>query len=795
MSQPSLTRAHSPKSVICWMALSMLATSAVHAATLVGVKGVADAKADVTLSSLLSTQTPAAISLSLSPQRRHVAVKNALAQFSNPGTNALVAPRTAALPVSGFSAVTDNHTFTPPDTNGSVGPAHVMTLLNTLINVQDKTGSSFGTTAIQNFWEGVNPGGSAFDPRLVFDALSGRWIALTLANPASATSGVMVGVSKTSDPTGAWSIYKINADPAGKLWLDFPSLGVNKDWIVLTASKTPVKGGSFVNMSYYVFDKADLMNGGSGNYTLFSEAYISGQTTERLATASVVTDPQLAKLFVVESTFPNDGTLRVSEIAGAVGSETFTTGTASPKSPLTWSAVTPQTDLGPQAGSAIGIDTNDSIVMNSVYRNGSIWCSQLIYFTNPNRASIQWWQFTPDGTLQQSGVIDDPTGATMYAFPSIAVNKNNDALVAYTRFKTGDFASSYGSVRLGTDAPNTLQPEMRLKSGEAPYVVNGGPNDNRWGDYSATCVDPSNDTDLWTIQEYAHARVSNSDRSGTWWSRISPVASATSGLSITPNPASVGRTVRFALGAPPGSVVTWNFGDGSTTIGASVSHIFAAEGSYSISATVTDSASFSIAAPLQVFIDTDGDGVPDLAETDSDNDGFTNAIEALAGTSPTNVNSTPVGNQAAVIAPLILTKVAFKFDLKGGGTSNVQLTGTLPVPTGFVPAGQTLYVDCIGIAAKFTLDAKGKDTQSNLQYFQLSPARNGIAKFKAALAIDIVTQEPLLRHTGLDLFDKDKGDPRQIALNILFNSIVYQATHKVLLTVTPGKSGTAITGK
>ena len=62
-----------------------------------------------------------------------------------------------------------------------------------------------------------------------------------------------------------------------------------------------------------------------------------------------------------------------------------------------------------------------------------------------------------------------------------------------------------------------------LKAGEDSYVKDFGSGRVRWGDYSATVVDPVDDTTFWTIQEYAETDVGSSqadDRWGTWWSHI-----------------------------------------------------------------------------------------------------------------------------------------------------------------------------------------------------------------------------------------------------------------------------------
>jgi len=49
--------------------------------------------------------------------------------------------------------------------------------------------------------------------------------------------------------------------------------------------------------------------------------------------------------------------------------------------------------------------------------------------------------------------------------------------------------------------------------GLASYYKDFGTGENRWGDYSATVVDPLNESDMWTIQEYAGAN----NMWQTWW--------------------------------------------------------------------------------------------------------------------------------------------------------------------------------------------------------------------------------------------------------------------------------------
>jgi hypothetical protein len=168
----------------------------------------------------------------------------------------------------------------------------------------------------------------------------------------------------------------------------------------------------------------------------------------------------------------------------------------------------------------------------------------------PARTAIQWWQLAPDGTILQRGRLDDPSGARFYGFPSLAVNRSEDVLIGFSSFSEQQFASAGYAYRAAGDPPGALREERVFKAGEDSYFRGRGRN--RWGDYSATTVDPVNDTDFWTIQEYAMTRdpnnptregVSVASRWGTWWARVVPEPAAPVER-MPPRPATRSQTPR-----------------------------------------------------------------------------------------------------------------------------------------------------------------------------------------------------------------------------------------------------------
>jgi uncharacterized protein (TIGR03437 family) len=449
---------------------------------------------------------------------------------TTPGAAALVPPV-----YNGFQALADNFTAIPPDTEGAIGPQHIVTMLNTQVTIQSRNGvvrSGYPIT-LTSFWSplGTFNGNSApFDPRVYYDASADRWIAVSDSGAESSTSALLIATSQTGDPGGVWNYYKI-AVGANNVWADFPCVGFNANWIVVSTNMFQVRNGNYVNTNLYVFSKADLYNnsGGKGTYNTFNDDNGEFTTAIDIDNSSPNTLYLLQALATDFGPIAGSGSIRVSKLLGPVGSETFAAGNggftniADP-----WSDTGPNdADFGPQAGTATRIDTGDSRLGNCLLRNGSIWCAHTIFlpYPRPTRASSQWFQLDPStnpASIVQRGRVDDPTSTYFYAYPSIAVNKKGDALIAYTRFSANDFPTAEFSYRTAADPLNTMEPDTIFKVGESSYVAAGSrTGSNRWGDYSMTLVDPINDLNFWTIQEYASTPPSNrSGAFGTWWAQV-----------------------------------------------------------------------------------------------------------------------------------------------------------------------------------------------------------------------------------------------------------------------------------
>ena len=175
-------------------------------------------------------------------------------------------------------ALNSGYTFIPPDTDGAVGPNHIVELINGAYAVYNKSGGFVQSTGLDKFWlnAGVTPSGafpSTFDPRVVYDPVSTRWFASALDHGSGTGSNYvnnfLLAVSNSSDPTAGWKGFKIAGAPGTSTtdgrFTDFDTLGYNRDQVYLTAKNFP---GNFADSTTILaVPKASLLAGNTSNLT------------------------------------------------------------------------------------------------------------------------------------------------------------------------------------------------------------------------------------------------------------------------------------------------------------------------------------------------------------------------------------------------------------------------------------------------------------------------------------------------------------------------------------------------
>ncbi|MAG92890.1 MAG: hypothetical protein CMJ48_03985, partial [Planctomycetaceae bacterium] len=386
--------------------------------------------------------------------------------------------------------------FIPPDTMGGVGPDHIVEMINGVYAIYDKTtGAQISTSSLDAFWTTAMGAATAgtFDPRIVFDAATGRWFAASIDGGAGNT--VFIAVSATNDPTGAWSGVSFVGDTVnGTRFNDFDTLAVTGDAIVIGSNN--FLGGAFDTVSVYNIPKADLLGGvpSVANMTRF----------ENLNAGTVGFTLQGAVDFAAAT-----GDVSVLSISGTqllqttINAANTATATLSVTTPIAGTSFTPAPNAQQPGGAADLESDTPGISSNVVKVGGSLWTVHTVADPGTGRSALAWYEIDDaTGTLLQSGLISDPT--LDFLDGSVAVNGTGDVVIGFSGSGAGQFASSMAAVGTTAGGTTTFGTPMILQAGVDTYEVLAGGR-NPWGDYSATVVDPSDPNSFWTFQEFVDA--------------------------------------------------------------------------------------------------------------------------------------------------------------------------------------------------------------------------------------------------------------------------------------------------
>ena len=415
-------------------------------------------------------------------------------------------------------------TYIPPDTMGAVGPRHIVEMINGNFEVFDKTGRSVRSRSLASFWTDIVgvavQNGDVFDPRIVFDPASGRFFATSIDRDYGAGNNVYLARSDTSDPTGDWDGFRFAPDTEGAVQFhDFDTLAIDADGVYICTDDFPDSSALTGLKSCYSIPKADLVAAlpTLANMTRFEESppelpSIWGSFQPALDFGS--SDGRAPLLGVA---FGTPSYLLRANIfdAGAAGATLGDAETilGDPGHRVWGGARQPP----PSTGRNWSIESRIGVLPGNVVQQGdSLWAAHTVQGSASN-AAVRWYEIDePTNTLLQTGLIDDPLQDFIY--PSIAVNALGQVVIGYTCSGPSLAASSCVSVGETQAGVTEFDPPLLLRLGAGYYYQDYGTGRNRWGDFSATVIDPADPCAFWTFQEFvaeaAHGLVGPPPLSG-----------------------------------------------------------------------------------------------------------------------------------------------------------------------------------------------------------------------------------------------------------------------------------------
>ena len=417
----------------------------------------------------------------------------------------------------GLGEASDNTSEPAPDAQVAVGPNHVMEMVNVLGDIFSKNGRLIQNFTLSSFFATGNAPLS--DPKMLFDAPSGRWFASILGG-----SYLAIAVSSKSDPTGSWTIYHIPAC-AG----DQPIIGVNDDKFVTSANTNLIS-------TICVFSKRELLSGSATiDVSTLTSSFpsvhpvqsLSSTTTEYMVSTGVNVTNKV-QLFSVAGVPPGSVTLQIVSL----GISPLTKGpcVTQPPSPV----VIPD-DLVCYVVNT----TYDSRVQDAAWYNGKLWYSVNDGCTptgdSQNRTCIRLTEIDTSGPRI---VQDFDFGAVgqYYFYPALRVDGLGNLDVIYGYSSDTTYPSLAVTGQGFNDPSDSLRQAQTLKLGDQ---VNLSSN---YGDYFGAAVDPSKPTLVWVAGEYMSKSAGTcfpGMEGGNCWSTFIGGMTVASDFSISASPSSI----------------------------------------------------------------------------------------------------------------------------------------------------------------------------------------------------------------------------------------------------------------
>jgi len=441
--------------------------------------------------------------------------------------------------------------FVPPDSQGSVGPTQVVACANGRITVYSKTGTVGGLNAsLDTFFTSVANASGISDPQVRYDRLSTRWfvLAINVATPNRVVLAVSSGPTITN--TASFTFYQFQWDTVTPTnasdtngFYDYCSLGVDANALYTAGN---IFNPSYNGVSGFVIRKSSVLAGGPIVVTAVRRMVASSVGSGPFAARGVDNDdPAATEGYFIGPDNAVTGRLVVRRITNPGGSPTIS-GNLNITTPTTNNPIAVAA-LG-TTGTLDGIDRrllSANIRRNRATGSLSLWASHHIQVNAAGVASAaggrngtRWYQvgtLTGAPTLTQSGTMFDSAASNPKSFwmSGIAMTGQGHMAVAATVAGLADRPGAAAAGRLSSDPLGTTQATTIVDAAVAGYNAQGSGN-QRWGDYAATVVDPTDDQTLWTFVEWCNA-------SNSWAVRVIKLLAPPPALPVSCSPATVAQ--------------------------------------------------------------------------------------------------------------------------------------------------------------------------------------------------------------------------------------------------------------
>ncbi|MFZ1699723.1 MAG: hypothetical protein WBO10_01545 [Pyrinomonadaceae bacterium] len=451
------------------------------------------------------------------------------------------APNAFTTPILSFNGQGYTN-LNPPDTVGDVGPNHYVQSINgsggSVVQIYNKsTGATIGS---QFFMDGLSPGGNcasgAGDPIVLYDQAADRWL---LSEFSGSGNQLCVYISQTPDPAGAYFGYAFTAPS----FPDYPKYGVWPDAYYVSSNET--------SSAVYALDRAKMLLGQAATFQRFAATDLSGFGFQALTPADVdgatlppngspgifmrhrdtevhgpagMPSQDILEIFAFHVDFVTPANSTFTQLPDALtvesnhlltAPEVGKTGTRIPElfnsefdsslCGLTSFSCMGMPGVAQGAGNSLD-PLREVIMFRLAYRNfgtHETLVGNFVTDIGSNIGGVRWFELRKTGagawSLHQEGTFA-PTTTDNRWMGGISMDSAGNIALGYNISSQTIFPGIRYTGRLAGDPLGTMtQGDNVLVAGSAS---NGS---NRYGDYSAMSVDPSDDCTFWFTGQWNDA--------------------------------------------------------------------------------------------------------------------------------------------------------------------------------------------------------------------------------------------------------------------------------------------------
>lgn len=455
----------------------------------------------------------------------------------------------------------DGFIWKPPDSNIAVGPNHVVMLVNSLISIYSKAGALISRSGATSWFSGVCSGCSNYDPRITYDPVAGHWLMVYTTKDNTSVSKILLSVSQTSDPTGAWWVYALDGSlnvSGDNTWADYPDVGFDGiasgsgGAVYITTNQYTFSDRTFRTASVYILPKSGLYTGGSLNYWRSSNR-TNADATQAYSYRAARTYGNPGGEFLINNE-NNGSTVSIWRINPTYPPTAVDWTLQSTLSIGTYSIPPDAT----QPGTTDLLNTLDNRFYNAVWRNNRLYAA----FTTGydwGSGTVAALHSLKINTSSYTAEVNEIFGADGYYYysPAIEADGSDNFVLSFSRSNSSEYAGARYTGRLASDS--ATGGSAQLKAGTITLFKPSDAASNRWGDYEGAAVDPSDTSKVWIAGEWTtNLGYANDYNWSTWIGQVqfpnsgppAPVAAAATSVtssSFTANWGSSGGATGYRL--------------------------------------------------------------------------------------------------------------------------------------------------------------------------------------------------------------------------------------------------------